>query len=68
MWYHYTTVNRINVTSSFRGKILMSVVGKVYGEVLVKRIRDDTEGMIYDEQSELRRRKGCVDQVCKNNI
>ncbi len=38
--------------TSFRGRpiSLLSVVGKVYGEVLIKRVREGTEGMIYDEQ------------------
>ncbi len=33
----------------------MSVVGKVYGKVLIKRVREGTEGMIRDEQGGFRR-------------
>ena len=49
--------------SSFRGISLLSVVGKVYGKILVKRIREGTEGMICDEQGGFRRGRGCVDQI-----
>ena len=49
--------------SSFRGISLLSVVGKVYGKILVKRIREGTEGMICDEQGGFTRVRGCVDQI-----
>ncbi len=31
--------------------------------MLIKRIREDTEGMIRDEQGGFRRGRGCVDQI-----
>ncbi len=42
---------------------LLSVVGKVYDTVLIKRFREGTEGMIRDEQGDFRRGRGCVDQI-----
>ncbi len=41
----------------------MSVAGKVNGKVLIKRVRQSSEGMIRDEQGGFRRGKGCVDQI-----
>ncbi len=49
--------------SSSRGISLLSVVGKVYGRVLVERIRCGTESMVGEEQSGFRKGRGCVDQV-----
>ncbi len=60
--------------TSFRGISLLSVVGKVYGKVLIKRVREGTEGMIRDKQGGFRRGRGCVDQifavrqVCENYL
>ena len=48
---------------SFRGISLLSVVGKVYGRVLIERIRCGTESMVGEEQSGFRRGRGCMDQV-----
>ena len=42
---------------------LLSVVGKVYGRVLINRIRDKTENVIAELQSGFRRGKGCTDQI-----
>ncbi len=49
--------------NNFRGIRLLSVVGKVYGKVLIMRVREGTEGMIRDEQAGFRRGRGCVDQI-----
>ena len=49
--------------SSFRGISLLSVVGKLYGKVLIRRISDSTEGVICEEQCGFRRGRGCVDQI-----
>jgi hypothetical protein len=38
------------VCSNFRGISLLSVVGKVYGRVLIERIRRETESVIGEEQ------------------
>ena len=47
--------------SNFRGISLLSVVGKVYGRVLVNRIRDKTENVISEVR--FRRGRGCTDQI-----
>ena len=49
--------------SNYRGISLLSVVGKVYGKILIKRIRAGTEEVICDVQGGFRRGMGCVDQV-----
>ncbi len=41
--------------TSFRGPNLLSVMDKIYGKVLVKKIGEGTERMICDEQSVLRK-------------
>ena len=46
-----------------RGISLLSVVGKVYGRVLINRIRDRTESIISEVQSGFRRGRGCTDQT-----
>ena len=49
--------------SNFRGISLLSVVGKVYGRVLINRIRDKTETVIAEVQGGFRRGRGCTDQI-----
>ena len=49
--------------SNFRGVSLLSVEGKVYGRVLINRIRDKTENVIAEEQGDFRRGRGCTDQI-----
>ncbi len=49
--------------TSFRGISILSIVGKVYGKVVIKRVREGTEGMICDEQGGFRRGWGCMDQI-----
>ncbi len=49
--------------SNFRGISLLSVVGKVYGRVLIERIRSKTESVIGEEQCGFRSGRGCVDQL-----
>ena len=48
---------------NYRGISLLSVVGKVYGRVLINRIRDKTEMVISEVQGGFRRGRGCTDQV-----
>ena len=48
---------------NFRGISLLSVVGKVYGRILINRIRDKTESVIAEVQSDFRRGRGCTDQI-----
>ena len=49
--------------ANYRGISLLSVVGKVYGKILIKRVRDGTDAVICDVQGGFRRGRGCVDQV-----
>ena len=49
--------------SNSRGISLLSVVGKVYGRVLIKRVREKTEEVLKEEQCGFRRGRGCVDQI-----
>ena len=53
----------VHECSNFRGISLLSVVRKVYGRVLVNRIRDETENVIMEVQSGFRRGRGCTDQI-----
>ena len=48
---------------NFRGISLLSVIGKVYGRVLINRIRDRTESVIEEAQGGFRRGRGCTDQT-----
>ena len=42
---------------------MLSVVGKLFGRVLIKRVRTGTESAIGEEQCGLRQGRGCMDQV-----
>ena len=48
---------------NFRGISLLSVVGKVYGRILINRIREKTERAIWEVQGGFMRGKGCMDQI-----
>ena len=48
---------------NYRGISLLSIPGKVYGRVVIDRVRSVTEGEIGEEQCGFRRGRGCVDQV-----
>lgn len=48
---------------NYRGISLLSVVGKVYGRVLIGRIRKGTGGSIDDVQGSFRCGRSCVDQI-----
>ena len=39
------------------------MVGKIYGGILVDRVRKATEGLIGDVQGGFRAGRGCVDQI-----
>ena len=45
------------------GISLLSVVGKIFGRVLIKRVRASTECAIREEQCGFRQGRGCMDQV-----
>ena len=49
--------------SNYRGISLLSVIGKIYAGILVDRIHEVTEGLIDDEQGDLRAGRGVVDQI-----
>ena len=49
--------------SNSRGISLLSVVGKLFGRVLSKRVRAGTECAIGEEQCGFRQGRGCTDQV-----
>ena len=51
------------VCSNSKGISLLSVVGKLYGRVLIKRVRAGTECAIGEEQCGFRQGRGCMDQV-----
>ena len=49
--------------SNSRGIRLLSVVGKLFGRVLIERVRAGTECAIAEEQCGFRQSRGCMDQV-----
>ena len=51
----------VHECSNFRGISLLSVVGKLYGRVLINRIRDKTENVIAKAQGGFKRGRGCTD-------
>ena len=53
----------VHECSNFRGISVSSVVGKVYGRILINRIRDKTENVIAEVQSGFKRGRGCADQI-----
>ena len=53
----------VHECSNFRGIILLNVVGKVYGRVLINRIRDKEENVIAEVQSGFRKDRGFTDQI-----
>ena len=52
----------VHECSNFRGISLLNVVGKVYGRILINRIRDKTENVIAEVQSGFKRGRGCTHQ------
>ena len=52
-----------NVNVATQGVIFLSVVGKLYGRVLIKRVTAGTECAIRQEQCGFRQGRGCMDQV-----
>ena len=60
----YKGMGDVHECSNFRGISLLSVVGKVYGRILINRIWDKTENVIAEVQSDFKRGKGCTEQIC----
>ena len=52
-----------NDCKNYRGISLLSIPDKVYGRILIERVRVLTEGMIGEEQCGFRSGRGCVDHV-----
>ena len=52
-----------NDCKNYRRINLLSIPGKVYGRILIERVRALNEGMIGEEQFGFRSGRGCVDQV-----
>ena len=52
--------------NSYRGIYVMSVIGTVYGRVLINRVRKRTEAVIGEKQFGFRKGRGCVDQSFVN--
>ena len=49
--------------SNYRGISLLSMVGKLFGRIVINRIRYGTEDVLKDEQCGFKRGRGCIDQV-----
>ena len=49
--------------SNSRGIRLLSIVGKLFGTVLIKTVRAGPERTIGEEQCWFRQGRGCIDQV-----
>ena len=49
--------------SNSRGISLLSVVGKLFGRVLINRVRAGTECAIGEDQCRFRQGRGCMNQV-----
>ena len=52
-----------NECKNYRGISLHSIPGKVYGRVLIEKVRCITDGLIGERQCGFRRGRGCMDQV-----
>ena len=51
------------ICGNYRGKSLLSVVGKVYGRIPDDRVKRITKDLVGEEQGGFREGRGCVDQV-----
>ena len=59
----YNDKGDVHECSNFRGTSLLSVVGKAYGRISINRIRDKTENVIVEVQSDFRRSRGYTNQI-----
>ena len=48
---------------NYRGISLLCVMGKVYGKIVIKRVRSGTVEAVWEVQGGFMEGKGCVDQV-----
>ena len=52
-----------DVCMSYRGISLLSIPGKVYGRVVIERVKERTRNIIGEEQGGFLEGRGCVDQI-----
>ena len=52
-----------DLCASYRGISLLSVPGKVYGRVVIERVKEITRGKIGEEQGGFIEGRGCIDQI-----
>ena len=52
-----------DVCKSYRGISLLSIPGKVYGRVIIERVRERTRNLIGEEQGGFMEGRGCTDQI-----
>ena len=52
-----------NECGSYRGISLLSIAGKVYGKVVIERVKAITESCVSEEQGAFQKGRGCVDQI-----
>ncbi|MCG8432081.1 MAG: reverse transcriptase family protein, partial [Candidatus Omnitrophica bacterium] len=52
-----------SLCSNYRGISLLSVPGKVFGHILLDRMRDAVDKKLRENQGGFRRGRGCVDQI-----
>ncbi len=52
--------------TSLKDASLLGVVGKVYGKVVVKGIREGSEGRICNAQDGITRERGCMSHICND--
>ena len=48
---------------NYRGISLLSIIEKLYGRVVINKVRELTNGAMNEEQSGFRERCGCADQI-----
>ena len=53
----------IEECKNYRGISLLSIPGKLYGKVMINRVREQTNGAMEEKQSGFREGRGCADQI-----
>ena len=59
----YKAKGEREVCRNHRGICLLSVIGKIYGKILINRVREITEELVGEEQGGFRKGKSFVDQI-----
>ena len=52
-----------DVCASYRGISLLSIPGKVYGRIIIERVKERTRNLVGEEQGGFLEGRGCVDQI-----